>query len=103
MNIRARYERKKKQYLQGVNENTQKKNRDKAENRKPEQEKKHLEHLRAHPEKLKITRNGKVNRTSVRIELESAFPDETFTDSQGRTYAEKYELLYPTEFSQIPS
>ena len=91
MNMRARYERKKKAFLQTINEATQQKQK-KREQTSGGNKKQHLDHLKACFDRLKLTRNGKVSKASVRLEMETAYPDLTVTDSYCRTLGEDLDL-----------
>lgn len=99
MNLRARYERKKKVYLQEHSDAMTEKRR-KRTAKFPE--KKLLEDLVSHPEMLKVTRSGKVSYVSVKTFVETRHPDVNITDRGAHGLADKYEILYPEAMAKVP-
>ena len=99
MNIRAKYERKKKAYLQEHNEAMADKRR-KRTAKFPEKEV--LEVLVAHPEKLRKTRSGKLNQVIIGEVIKTAFPEIDCNKRRCRDLAETIDALYPEVLEKVP-
>lgn len=89
-NIRAKYEREKKAYLERTATEAGERRQKAIKPLYPEE--KALAHLRLHPERLSISRQGKVSATSVEIELDKAIPEFHISQNLAKTLAKILDL-----------
>lgn len=99
-NIRSQYEREKKTYLERTATEAGERRVKAIKPLYPEE--KALAHLRSHLDRVKRSRVGRYDATSVEIELNTAFPSVHTNHNQAKTLAKKLDLEKPTGTPKTP-